>query len=573
MDATQFNPAILANLFAAAGNASSNLSKLIPGLKDNQSKFGPPTQLSVGGGPLVTGFSDYTNLGKSGVWQFDLSSVMGTGSGSSGIPQMHRSKEQQAVEVKAIETALEYVNGGDIEAGRKLMNELLDENPTNAAAVQVLGLAAQAEGKYEEAEQLFMKAHAIEPATGYDNDAANARILQKSDSEVYRKAVQMLEAPSRKEEGIRLLMTLTERNPDHVAGRVQLAEALLDQGDGNNGLMQYNNAIRSAANDSELRLVENGLDALAREVPNSAYVQQLLGKVYLKQERYDQALQTLTMAANMADNPVTYWRDLATAYVGVGNERLERGDVTGALSAYGQAKEYSPTSTEVKAALAGAYVERAEQRMQQRNYDGAIEDLRQAKDMLRYEGGSRELRERAAHSAYAIGLKFQRQREAGGGEIDGEVLAFQIAHDLDEDNSTYKQRLAETRNALGDQHMANGEYEEAAAAYRRAHELYTYNETYKENAINAYVTWGDERFNSYNFDDAVEAYLEAFKLDTSNDDNRSKLAEAYDQRGLEHFEFERYEDALADFKNALALYPDNADYQDHYDMVRAWDMD
>lgn len=555
------------SLFSLAGSSSTSASTSSAGTTGSStSLFGPATLLSLGSSGSESSGGVY-GPGSATGWTFDLAAVLTPT--TTGLTEQYRSEEQIAQEEEAIALAFDYINGEQYDDAREVMNLLLKENPTNAAAVHALGYADLSEGKYEEAEQLFLKAHALNSTVGYDNDAANARILMGSDDEVLARASAMLKSSQHREEGIRLLMTLTERNAEHTLGRVALAEALLDAGEGENGLMQYNSAIQSA-DESELRLIEGNIESLVESAPNSAFVRQLLGKVLLKQERYEEALQTLTTAANLAEDPTPYQRDVASAQVGVGRERLKRGDLTGAMSAFTLAKELSPTNPDVKAALAEGYLARAEVYTQRGKYSAALDDYQQASVLL--SGPSnRALRESASQRAYMLGRRLENRRIAAGAEIDSEVRAFQIAYDLDEDNHTYKRKLAETRNAIGDQAMAAGDYETAAASYRKAHDLYQYDETYKANTIAGYLAWGNERYDTHNWDDAITAFTELRKLDPEHAEAKTKLAESYNQRGLDHLYWERYRQAVSDFKNAMHLFPDNATYQANYDSVSHYD--
>lgn len=197
--------------------------------------FGPPAQVSINETtPSVAGFRDYTKLGRSGLWQFNLPEVLNPPA-TAAMPKTTVSPEQQKAEEVAIQRAFDYIDGGQPDAARQLMNDLLSHNKTNAAAVHALGYAELADGKYAEAEQLFLKAHAMEPGVGYDRDAQNARILQADDAAVLRQAQAMARAPTQREESIRILISLTQRSPENTAARVALAEAMLDEGDSGNG--------------------------------------------------------------------------------------------------------------------------------------------------------------------------------------------------------------------------------------------------------------------------------------------------------------------------------------------------
>ena len=557
-------------LGTTGASSGTSTSALVASALAGASSFGPATQVSIASDiPAFAGFTDYSQLSNATGWQFDLSGVMSASGVASGVPTVARSEEQQKADAEALQLALNYIDGKQYTEARQVLDSLLEENPTNAAAVQAMGNIELGEGDAEKAEQLFLKAHALNPSVGYDLDAENARILKGDDADVLRQANIFIRSGVRRDDGIRLLISLTDRNPENTAAHVALGDALLNEGDGANGLLQFNAAIRGAKPE-DLGMLATKLSGLVEEAPSAPYVRQLLGKVELQQGRYDDALQTLKIATELADDPIPYERDLALAYLGVGRERLDRGDLTGAMSSFERAKELNPSGAEVKAALAEGYVMRAEQHTQRHDYSSALEDYGRAAGLLG-STGNREVRERAAHSVYALALRLQRERVQSGEEIDSEAFAFQTAYELDSSNTSYKQKLAEVRNALGDQHWAAGEYEEAASAYRRALDLYKYNDTYQENTLRALVAWGDEEYASYNHNDAVAAYLEAYKLDTTNVANRQKLADAYNRRGVDHIDWQRWTSAVSDFRNAMQLFPDNAEYKANYASVSHWD--
>ncbi len=534
----------------------------------DESLFGPPAQVSLNENtPSFTGFRDYTQLGASGLWQFDLASVLTPA--AAGIPETPRSPEEQKADEAAIKQAFDYIDQGQPDAARTLMNDLLSENPTSSAAVQALGYADLADGKYAEAEQLFLKAHALDPTTGYDNDARNARILQGDDDAVLARARSMVAAPAQRAEGIRVLITLTQRSPDNAAAHVLLGESLLESGEGPSALLQFSTAI-GTADSSALGQLETRLKELGEAYPSSAFIQQLIGKTQSRQGHFEDAVVTLTRALGMAPSPFGYQEALAAAHVGAGRQFLASGDITDAMTRFAQARQLDPTGRATKLALGEGYVARAEQYVRRGDYASAAEDYTSAADLLT-QGGDETLRARAASGAYAAGRGLERERIAAGAEIDSEALAFQAAYDFDPDNLTYKRKLAETRNAIGDELFTAGEYEDAAHAYARAHELFVYDKTYQENTIKAFVAYGDERLYNLNYTDAIEAYRQAFRVDTTDWDTKQKLADAYNTRGLDYVDSEDYAKAAADFKSALRLFPDNSTYQANYDSVAPWD--
>jgi tetratricopeptide (TPR) repeat protein len=532
------------------------------------SVFGPPAQVSLGEGvPSVVGFTDYTKLATAGQWQFNLAGVLTPT--TRGVTPTARSPEQQKAAEEALKNIFALLDAGKYEDARRSANQLLDEDQTSAAATQALGFVDLAEGKYDQAERLFLRAHALDPAAGYDNDARNARVLQGEDAGVLQTARQWLTSQAKREEGIRVLITLTERSPDNAEAHFVLGDALLKKGDGDNGLMQFSVAIQHA-DGSLLTRLEERLAQLAADTPQSAFIRQLLGKTYLRQERFDAAAQILQQAGRLAENSTAYNHDLARAYVGLGRAQLARGDLAAALAQLKLAKELDPTTRDVKRAYAEALLARAEQHAKRHDHAAASTDYSALVDLLAKDG-TKELRQRAAQGAYAVGRALMNKRIAAGSDITDEVAAFQAAYDLESGNATYRQQLATTRYALGEQQAADGDYNNAAYSYRRAWELYKGNTTYRDKAISAFVAYGDDRAFNLNYTAAIDAYRAAYELNIYHQGNKQKLADAYNARGLDYKQQELYAKAALDFKEALALFPDNATYQSNYNLVSPWD--
>ncbi len=526
------------------------------------SPFGPAAFLTLSGSvytpPAATAAADL----------LDAATILEAGRGAT-VPTIARSPEQRKAEAAAVEQALSLVDAGQSNEARALLNAVLADNRTNAAAVHALGYAALKDRDYARAEQLFTRAHALNPTVGYDRDAQNARILQGDDQAVFNRARAMVASPQQRKDGQRLLVALTERAPDNAAAHVLLGDTLLLTNDPINGLLQYDAALRTA-DESQLRGLENKLAELVRKQPKSSYAQRLLGVAQLKQGRFEDAIQTLTRAAALNPSPLAFNSDLAEAYVGAGRVQLARGDLTGALSRFEEARTLAPTLSAVRLALAEGYIARGTQQAQRRQYAAALNDFTQAAPLLRGSDG-RKLRATLADQVYDVGRALEQRRQASGGEIDAEVRAFQTAFDLAPQKATYRQKLAEARTALGEQYEVAGKLESAAYAFRRAQELFPRRDAYRDRAVNAFLAWGDERSAAYALSDAVTAYRAAYDLHTDNTTARTKLAEAYIRRGLDYKEQSEFRRAARDFREALKLFPRNETYQAHYNSVAAWE--
>lgn len=527
------------------------------------SLFGPDAMLSLGdSSSLDTGYSRLI-AGTTGTSLIDLGSALDASRSQAAVAQ--GASQLTKSQSETLKQAQAYIDGGAYDKARVMVQDVLEENSQNGPAVHAMGVIELKQHRYKEAEQLFRRADQLAPDRGFGTDAENARILQKDDAAVLGQARRLLASDDTQEDGIRLLVNLTDRSPTNSEARMLLAQNLITSGDAKNGLQQYHMAVLTADED-QLGRIETRLSELVEIAPDAAYLRQLLGKTQLRLEKYDEAGRTLAVATSLANGDPTYKADEALAIVGQGRERLAQGDVTGAISKFELAREYAPTGTEVKKALGEGYAERAEAKYRAGASEAAVMDYRLAASNLGKEG-TEQLREGIARGAFTAGLAVERDRLAAGEDIDKEVLAFQVAYDLDSTNTTYKRKLASTRSALGDQYLADSEYADAAAAYNKAYDLYKNNTTYRNAAVNAYKLAGDEYMTQTEYDKAIAAYDKAFDLNSYDATTKSKLADAYNTRGLYYKDLGKLTPAKADFHDALNLFPTNTTYRTNYDSV------
>jgi tetratricopeptide (TPR) repeat protein len=530
--------------YASAGSAASAVD------------FGSAALVSIGSGPADgTALNDlYTQLA-------GLSLQLRAPT----APQL--SPRQQEAEQEAIEQATALRIQGAFDQARDVIAGVLEDNPTNAVAIHALGAIELDLGNYEAAEGYFRKAHYFDPSYGFDRDASNARILQRDDDHVLEQARRLTANPDTRGDGVRLLIALTRRSPADAVARSLLAENLIAQGDAAQGLAQYQLAI-SSADQVQAQWIEAQLTALVRRAPDAAFLRNLLGQTELKLGKLAQAAETLALATRLSDNDPLYQADEALAHVALGRAALERGDLSGAMSAFQTAQALDPRGDEVNRGLAEGYLARARYRVRVGDPARAIEELDSARSYLATIEDD-ELTEQIASAFYSAGRKLELRRQSAGGEVGDELRAFQAAYELDPENLTYQRKLAETQNTLGDQYLAAGNYRDAAYAYQYAYEVYAYEESYRDSAISAFLAWGDERVDAYDHHQAITAYQAAYDLDHSNETAKFSLAEAFNRRGLFYRSLgeDFYSQAADDFLAALDLYPDNEDYQANYDSV------
>lgn len=546
-------------LRGTGGDSSFGLSALLSGGlgeaaagAGTSSAFGPAALLSVAGAvadPL------------SGAAQ----SIIGAAYGSTGATATPRPPKLVELEKKTLKQAQELIAGGEFDRARTLLQSYLDENPVSGSIVFLQGQTELESGNYAKAEGLFRKAAAIAPELGAEIEVENARALQKDDSAVMARAKRLLQNKNTAGSGVDLLETLLHRSPKSFEARTLLAETYIGVRNNIKGLFHYSQAMASA-DPTQLQNLENRFAELAAKSPKDAFARNLLGRAQLKLGKADEAAETLHQATQLAEGAAGYAADEALAIVAQGREQLQRGNVAEGMSKMEQAFALDPTSGAVKLGRAEAYLARAEKRVQLGDLDRATQDFEKAARDSRVAGGD-ALRERIGRGVYSVGRRLEARRIAAGEDVGSEIVAFQAAHDIDPDNLTYKRKLAETRNALGDQYLADGEFADAAASYRRAYELFKNNATYKSAAINAYRLDGDEKLSEYKHDAAISAYRLAYQLDTGDSTSKTKLATAYNTAGVYYRALDERDRAAGYFREALQLYPDNQEYQDNYDSV------
>ncbi|MBU0617387.1 MAG: tetratricopeptide repeat protein, partial [Planctomycetes bacterium] len=278
--------------------------------------------------------------------------------------------------------------------------------------------------------------------------------------------------------------------------------------------------------------------------------------------------ETLALATRLSEYDPLYQADEALAHVALGHDALERGNLSGAMSAFQTAQELDPLGDEVNGGLAEGYLARGLYRARVGDPSRAINELSSAKSFLATIEDE-NLTSRIASAFYSAGRTLELRRINSGGSVGDELTAFQAAYELDPENLTYQRKLAETQNTLGDEYLAEGNYKDAAYAYQYAYEVYSREESYKDSAISAFLAWGDERVDAYDHHQAITAYQAAYDLDNDNETAKFSLAEAFNRRGLFYRSLgeDFYDQAADDFLEALDLYPDNEDYQNNYDSV------
>lgn len=476
-------------------------------------------------------------------------------------PTARTSEKQRKEFQKTLGNAMAAHATGNTAGAKAQIQGLLKKDPTYALAYQALGNIALDKKDYVEAERMFRRADYLGPQYGFKADAENAAILQKGDGAVIARAKILVGSSSSRDDGIRLLVGLTQRTPDNAEARILLGDALLSKGDAVNGIDQLRLALDSASS-TQLGGIESRVRGLIAKAPGSAILRNILGQTQLARGDAQGALQSLQTATQLADGDPSFAVAEAPAWVAVGREALGRNDFNSALSALQRARDRDYLGEETRIAQAEGFAARAHYRLRLGAAKDAVSDFREAALTLS-SFGDEAFRRRTADGAYRAGLILAARRQAAGEPVGDEVLAFQAAFDLDRTNVANKRRLADTRVAIGDEFASAGKYKDAAYSYKRAWELFNNDATYRGNAVDAFSRYAEQQLTALDYDRAIEMYGEAHRIDRDRADARQGLAGAHNARGLDHLANGRISAALEDFREAVRLDPENAAYAQH----------
>ena len=522
------------------------------------SLFGPATTLSLGSRSTTSTSGGYSHLGAS-VAQFDATSILTAQYTATTTTQMSaKALSEQSDGLQSVSGLLDV---GRYAEARALAEQLHEKYPTSGPVTHALGVIELTQQNYAEAERYFRQAHYLAPDRGYNSDADVAHQLQNDDDEVFSTARRMVAGSDTRDEGLQLLVGLTQRNPVHTEARMILAEELMNQGDAASSLSQYRMAI-GIADEEQLARIEDQLSELVDTAPKAAYVRRLLGETQLRLGKHTEAAATLAAATELSENDALYRAAEAPAHIAIGRDKLSRHDVVGAIASLEYARSLDYGNSDVRVALGEAYIARAELRTRQGSASAAITDLVAASGSLgTYDDDT--LSARLARAAFAAGLAIEVQHRASGASVGVEATAFKLAYDTDPNNATYRAKWAEVSSRAGDEFLADEDYLSAAEAYERAYNLFKNNQTHRDSAVNAYLLYGDEQTDKYQHDEAISAYGSAYDIQRS-DAARLKLASAHNARGLVRLAEGKMRLAREDFLRATRLDPTNSDYQDNY---------
>jgi predicted O-linked N-acetylglucosamine transferase (SPINDLY family) len=270
----------------------------------------------------------------------------------------------------AIQAALKHHRRGELRQAESIYRQVLQADPSNPDALNLLGVIAYQEGKHDEAVRLIKQAITANPGVpDFYNNLGNAlRLLARVDEAIsaFQQALSL--APrfaealnnlalafrdgGRSEEAVRSARKALKINPELPDANNTLGMALLDQGKNDEAIRCFRQAVRlkpdyaEAFNNLGLALKAQGkaedalrcyLDAL-RLNPSLAQAHNNLGTIHREAGRYHDAAACYLEALRL--NPL-----MTEAHSNLGALRHEEGLLREAAGHYERALGLKPDST------------------------------------------------------------------------------------------------------------------------------------------------------------------------------------------------------------------------------------
>ncbi|MBN1345943.1 MAG: tetratricopeptide repeat protein [Phycisphaerae bacterium] len=410
------------------------------------------------------GGQSYTpvNLQAAG-WSMNLTAMSLAASAASQRESDERSE--------VINSAVEALNAGDNAKARGIAQGMLDENGQDASAAHIIGRTYMEERDYEQAEAYFARAATLAPSSErFASDLVTARLLQESDSDVLDETKRMLRDPSRQIEGIRVLGYLADRSPENGEAHRLLGDALMGQGMAAGAVKSYENALLVGDEITIANLVDR-FQEIVDLAPNIGVGHALLGEALQKQGKYDEALVEMQRAAELAPENQTYQKRVASVYGDMGYEAIENRHADDAMRYFEEGAAIDPTSTDLKAGLSRAHLEKSKWWLARGLEDKAFNELSAAK--MNAPSNDERLTKDLASAFNTLGDHYRQD-----GRLDWAISSYRRAHDLDSTSFTYRSKLAQAYDARGTEYFDTADYENAEYNYQQASDLFPGSESY-----------------------------------------------------------------------------------------------
>ncbi|MCG3138126.1 MAG: hypothetical protein HJJLKODD_01986 [Phycisphaerae bacterium] len=502
-----------------------------------------PGQKSAGGNSLL---STLATPGAKATDVVNLSSSIGNAflAGQAQLanqPVQIYSQKQADQYNQMVQDVLDEMNSGDLAGAKEKTQALLKRDYRDATAHHLSARLADVEGDHQGALAHYEAAAQNDPGnTRFQEDLDNARILLRSDAQVLNTGLQLVRDRNEALRGIRLLLSLADRTDGSKSDIYQSIAK------GFNTLdlpVQEMGALGEIVDDPEattedLQTLESAMQEFINNNEPVGLAYSILGRTQQRLGKFQEALQSLekasdiVQAAGLTENP--YITEEANIYASYGQQKLAEGQYTTAVQYFEEAKALDPTNEDIKFGLAAVKVQLAKDYINKGLDLKARSMLGQATALL---GDDESLDKEIGQAYYRLGL-----RARAKGMDETATLDFERAYDRDPKISGLKQDLADL---------------------------------YVGSANEILSTVGDiSELDKGDFEDLVDYYQKAFDLFSTRSDYRQQLGWALDEYGQKLMNtYEKYGEAVDVLKRATELYPDNPDYQAHYQQALQLHLD
>jgi tetratricopeptide (TPR) repeat protein len=297
---------------------------------------------------------------------------------------------------QAFNTAVQLHRQGNLDQAELIYRQILDETPTHADSLHLLGVVAHQRGQFKRAAQLMQKAVALSPEAGayYCNLAESLRMVgdipaaiaaaQKSIALVphnpdgYNHLGLALQMQGRFEESAKAFHEAIELRADFALAHNNLGGVLRELGKNDEALEEYREAVRLSPNLS-LALSNLGQSLLEKGEKDDAekYCKQAVALAPEFPEGLSNLGNALRAKDNLAEAKECYRKALrirpgvAMVHGNLGQALQQEGNLDDAIACYKQATALDPKNPRFESYLASALAEKEE-------YQAAIEHFRKA---------------------------------------------------------------------------------------------------------------------------------------------------------------------------------------------------
>ncbi len=421
-------------------------------------------------------------------------------------------KERLAI----LHRAAAKIDTGFTESGRADAETLLAKNGSDTTALRLVAHSYLAEKNYEEAERAYTKALALAPDSArLRGDVENMRELQKSDDEVIRLAKRKIKNGQRREDGLRLLIHLTDRSPNNTDAYLALAEGFRSARQTFEVIGAVQEAVRSAGSEDMGRVIESAQN-LVDDNPDVGLTHNILGRALQKAGSFRRAIGELDQAVKIAPDNSAYREDLASGYVARAKKRLGIGDMFSAQSDIRMAESIDPANDGIDLVQGQFALAQGKKSILAGRYSDALAKLNTADSK-----GPKDAQFRRALAASFIQVA---SRFDSAGSDEQAFTSFAKALKLDPSSLLAKRKVGELGHQEGLAAIDRLDYDSAISHLDQAYETSRTNDAYRTDLARAYDLRGELMLSAGKLDEALADFKRGFSLDSSNQSLSANLS-------------------------------------------------